>query len=799
MVSITSQLDFLTSLGILGSLFWFLGLWRLRKSKVSPLVIGLILFSFFQAFSFFFLLLDLWVPDLFLLEPLYSLSLFVPGLVFLSALSFADQSKTIRHFLFSLWPLLGFVCFFIPFWVSVIVFSLGYYIGFFRPNRFAQGKIELGCSLRLRCLTLFFPISASLRIFLGFHHIIPMAVDIFILFSGLVQAWNVISENRPVSKKASFSEKFLSGKLTPFIFITLVFVVWGLTEGLASLSIRRLETQMLETIKLASIVLPRDLVIKLTGSPLDAGTTDYIELTSELRRVRDGIPLIRRLYILKRILGKVRVFADSEPAWSSGYIKPGTEIDNTLVQREEAFKFGSSGIMGLTTKNSSDWLSVLTPYRPYDHLTLVLGMDIFRGDWEQEIRLARIFPLSLGFLLLFITAAFTYLIRESWMDRKRYEESEWHLRMATESAELTLWSWPPKPDGPGNTSPLGMPSSIGAWLRSIPLPYRKNAAKVFRDHTKGLRPDFEALFPVESPEGKIRWIFDRGRILERSPDGKPSRMAGTRLDITERRQVTERDRETERRLLAAQKWESLGLLAGGVAHDFNNLLAAVLGNIEMAEMELLQEPHQAIQYLQVATKAVFKASDLTRQMLAFAGRNKFRHEILDFNHILNDNFDLLRSSLRKNIILLRELEEVPLFEGDPSQIQQIVMNLVLNAGEALGTQPGEILLATRVQFFSLAELEENLVQDYPRPGLFLTLRVKDNGPGIDLDIQKKLFEPFFSTRFNGRGLGLAAVHGIVQSYNGIIFLHSFPGNGADFLVGFPLSSERQATQEDFHT
>ncbi len=294
-------------------------------------------------------------------------------------------------------------------------------------------------------------------------------------------------------------------------------------------------------------------------------------------------------------------------------------------------------------------------------------------------------------------------------------------------------------------------------------------------------------------QGQDVWVHGRG-VIHRDADGMTVRMMGTIQDITGFRRA-ERERQLlEAQLFQAQKLESLGVLAGGIAHDFNNLLTVILGNVGVAlHHPAAVDPDLATPLRHVETATV-RAAELTRQMLAFAGKGQFAVQPLELNGAIREMADLLRTSVSRKIELRFELAETsPRIVADASQIRQILMNLMLNAAEAIGDQPGQITLRTAVRDGS----EETLQPLFAAPELPLTqrvcLEVVDTGCGMDEATQARVFEPFFTTKFTGRGLGLAAVLGIVKRHGGAIAVQSAPGQGTTIAVWFQSAPEEAPT------
>ena len=289
------------------------------------------------------------------------------------------------------------------------------------------------------------------------------------------------------------------------------------------------------------------------------------------------------------------------------------------------------------------------------------------------------------------------------------------------------------------------------------------------------------------------WGYLSCKRLEAS-DGSLIGLVGIIADITERKQAEAERLELERRLLHAQKLESLGVLAGGIAHDFNNLLMAILGNLDMSLMKL--SPLSAARPgIEAALNASKRAAELTSQMLAYSGKGLFIVKDVDVNELVAENAHLLKASLSKTVTLSLQLcRDSPLVKADASQLQQVIMNLIINASEAIGDRPGVITLATSVQECDAACLRSSCLEDKPAPGRFAVLEVADTGCGMERETVERLFDPFFSTKFTGRGLGMSAVLGIVKGHNGAIMVESEKGKGTTMRVLLPLAEASQTGQ-----
>jgi PAS domain S-box-containing protein len=277
-------------------------------------------------------------------------------------------------------------------------------------------------------------------------------------------------------------------------------------------------------------------------------------------------------------------------------------------------------------------------------------------------------------------------------------------------------------------------------------------------------------------DGEWRWI--EGIISDMTADPDIAAVVFNHRDITERKAAE----QIEEKLRESAKLESLGILAGGIAHDFNNLLTGILGGASML-VEALPRESPLFPVAELIMQGSERASQLTRQMLAYSGRGTFVIEPLDLSQQVREIVALVTASAPKNVRVELELEESGLaVEADRGQLQQLVMNLAINACEAIARE-GTVTVRTRRA--GLDRPRRSLLGDLA-PGDYVSLQVQDTGAGMDEATQKRIFEPFFSTKFTGRGLGLSAVLGIVRSHGGGIEVHSKPGEGTLFTIFFPL-------------
>ncbi len=302
----------------------------------------------------------------------------------------------------------------------------------------------------------------------------------------------------------------------------------------------------------------------------------------------------------------------------------------------------------------------------------------------------------------------------------------------------------------------------------------------------------EREFTARSARGDRTFLAICFPIL--SPAGAPSAVGVIATDLTERKRTEQEQREFEKNVQHAQKLESLGVMAGGIAHDFNNILGAVIGNADLALISL-DDPDEVKRSLEQVLSAARRAADLTRQMLAYAGRASFRREASDVNTLVREISGLAAMSLSKLARLDLQLSEtVPWVVADPAQLSQVVLNLLTNAGDAIGPAAGEVTVRTQILNELPRELAAHWMGEAPPPGAFVVLTVQDTGCGMSEETRRRIFEPFFSTKEIGRGLGLAAVLGIVKGIGGALTVQSAPGQGTRFDLAFAAAAAPSTAQ-----
>lgn len=315
---------------------------------------------------------------------------------------------------------------------------------------------------------------------------------------------------------------------------------------------------------------------------------------------------------------------------------------------------------------------------------------------------------------------------------------------------------------------------------------------IYADQVKWHVTQYQKLLngDVERIQSELIYIHPTGRkcqilavlALVRNNEQKPLYLLGIFVDITQQRQA-------EMALHQAKRLESVGLLAGGVAHDFNNLLTGMMSQGQLAKHKL-PEGHPAGENLDKALATMHRASDLTRQLLVYAGKAEQKIEPLQLNALVQENEQLLQPKIPAHVVLKVELdEEVWPIQGDKAQLQQLVMNLVINAAEAIHKPAGEVVVQTKATYLKETDLLPNLISETPLPaGNYVCLEVKDNGAGMSRETLQQIFEPFFTTKKQGHGLGLSAIMGIVRQHKGGLCVSSEPEQGTTFSVFLPVAA-----------
>ncbi len=378
---------------------------------------------------------------------------------------------------------------------------------------------------------------------------------------------------------------------------------------------------------------------------------------------------------------------------------------------------------------------------------------------------------------------------------QRLCESEAHHRLVTENAGDAIIVY----DGSGRI--VSVNPIVGAMTGTLPEDFvmgrREWTSFVHpEDSDKYLAHRKRVLDSLTADSIEYRLVDTKHHVhfLEQTtspmvdPYGNITGMIEIIRDVTERIRQQEEKKRLEEQIRHTQKLESLGVLAGGIAHDFNNLLTSIVGYATLAMVDL-PESTPALQSIRQIEVAGMHAADLCRQMLAYSGKGRFQVRALDLSCLVQQISDLLSISISKKAQLdFRLASKLPLIMADSTQINQVIMNLITNASDAIGSSGGTITIGTSVrncskEDFAAARFPQRELAEGP----YVSLEIADTGDGMTQETLDRIFEPFFTTKFSGRGLGLAAVLGIVRGHQGFITVTSEVGTGSVFRVHFPVS------------
>lgn len=383
-------------------------------------------------------------------------------------------------------------------------------------------------------------------------------------------------------------------------------------------------------------------------------------------------------------------------------------------------------------------------------------------------------------------------ITERKQAEKALRDSEERFRMAMDATKDGLWDWDIATGkvyySPSYWSMLGYdadrrPQSAAAWTEMI---HPDDQQAVFTTNTDCMENRCETFlieYRMRTSDGNWKWIQGRGKAVGRDKSGQALRMVGTHIDITERKQAEEEREKLKAQLQQSQKLESVARLAGGIAHDFNNMLTVIQGHADLAMMNMTPEDPNLHRFRAIQD-TVQRSADLTRQLLAFARKQPIAPKVLDLNATIEKMLTMLRRLIGEDVNLTWSPGKVlwPV-KIDPSQIDQILANLCINARDAI-TGVGHIIVETGNSI-----LDEQYCASHEgfAPGDYVRISINDNGCGMDKQTIAKIFEPFFTTKGLGKGtgLGLATVYGAVKQNNGFINVYSEPGQGTAFTIYLP--------------
>jgi PAS domain S-box-containing protein len=381
----------------------------------------------------------------------------------------------------------------------------------------------------------------------------------------------------------------------------------------------------------------------------------------------------------------------------------------------------------------------------------------------------------------------------------RQHESDERLGLAIKGTQAGLWDWhvPTRKtvfnerwaEIVGYTLDELAPTSIRTWMDLCHPDDLIQSNHLLEKHFNGETDFYRCETRIRHKNGAWVWVLDSGKVVERDDDGNPVRVTGTHVDITERL-------EMERRKNQIEKTESVSRMAGAVAHNFNNMLAAVIGNLELA-MEDLPPETAVTGFITQAKQAAQRAAETSGLMLTFLGQSLVKPKPVDLSASCKPRLDQLLPKMPERITLKTDLPiSGPVVEADPDAIGQMLTHLAANAWEAMESTPGEVgVTIASVEAAGIPEHNRFPVDWSPSEDTYACLIISDTGRGMQADAIGKIFDPFFTDKSTGRGLGLAVVLGIVKSFQGCITVESHPGKGSTFRAFLPQSKETVPSPE----
>jgi len=376
-------------------------------------------------------------------------------------------------------------------------------------------------------------------------------------------------------------------------------------------------------------------------------------------------------------------------------------------------------------------------------------------------------------------------------------ESEEQLELALRGADLGSWDWKIMTGdlvvNQRGAELLGYtPDEISPRIRlyeeALHPDEKPGILEGMSAHLRGKTPRFEAEHRLRTRSGDWIWVLTRGRVVERDEEGRAVRVTGTILDISRRKQAEEQRARLEAELRQSQKMDAIGRLAGGISHDINNLLTAISVSADLMSMDIVENDplHQECDEIK---KAVEQATSMTSQLLAFSSKQMLEPKVLDLNEVVHRVQGMLRRLIGEHIELEALLDtDTGQVRADSGQLEQVLMNLVLNARDAM-PQGGKLTVETAEVTLGEEDAREHIDAE---PGSYVVLSVSDTGHGMDEETQSHMFEPFFTTKEAemGTGLGLSTVFGVVKQSKGRISVSSEPGRGTTLKIYLPSVPDR---------
>ena len=462
---------------------------------------------------------------------------------------------------------------------------------------------------------------------------------------------------------------------------------------------------------------------------------------------------------------------------------------------EQLFGYAPGEMIGMHV----DRVNAPTDKSPTETRVSVVDLLLESGEWQGEIKNIR--KDGTGFwcyahVSLFDHPEFGSVMVSAHTDisdrvriREALRKSEERVSLALEGAELGLWDWDIETGavvfnerwaGMLGYTVAEIEPHVRSWEKLVHPEDMLSVKETLSAHLEGRTPYYESEHRLLAKSGDWIWILDKGKVTDRDEQGRPRRVAGTHLDLSERKRA-----EKERQYI--EKAVSLGRMAGAIAHNFNNMLGAVMGNLELALDDIPEDSEQR-RFIAKAMEASERAATISKLMLAYVGQSVGAVEPINVSKVVREACALFISSIPANVHLKTELAfSCPAIKGNSAQFVQIVNNLITNAVEAIGEKEGEITLnATTMTKSEIMETRILPLGWQPTAAVYVRLSITDTGCGVTADNQDKIFDPFFTTKFSGRGLGLSVVPGLLQGFGGAISVESQPERGATFKLFFPV-------------
>ncbi|MBU1410126.1 response regulator [Myxococcota bacterium] len=568
---------------------------------------------------------------------------------------------------------------------------------------------------------------------------------------------------------------------------------------------REERAKLLQAIRNASLAFSAREIALLSGSAADQNHLTYLRIKGQLQDLRKVNPGSRFLYLMGSRNGRIFFFADSEPADSPEASPPGQVYEEASAALRSVFERGREVTEGPLPDSWGIWVSGLVPIREGPgSVVAVLGMDVDASSWQKMLFKARFPALTVMWLgCLLILGAFIYmrkttenamcLMESENKYRTLFEESaDAHFLMVDgftdcNAAACRLLGYP-------REEIIGrQPWDFSPEVQKDGMDSRKQAMDYITRARNGQPQAFSWDHRTRAGD-----ILHTDVLLARHGSEEAPGLQIIVRDRTDEIRRRDLERRMEARLSEVQRWEGLANLAGGVAHDFNNLITSIVGNVHLIQMEGRGNPRVA-ESLDAILESSRLATELARQMLAYAGKSTLSVRPFQLGQVLENMEKVLKAAAASRARIETEIApDLPAVLGDTTHLQQVILNLVINAMEAIDRRNGVIHISVARAHFTQEQMLGCVYRDLPAAGEYVVLTVRDNGKGIPADVLARIFEPFYTTKFTGRGLGLAAVLGIVHNHSGAISVQSAVGTGTVFEVRLP-ASRRLAESKSFRS